>query len=143
MHERRPFQYNTDEIQEFYEEIKDPSYRIQVSENGIHVYNRDGIFIDTNPFELFSKLELLQDDAPHAFYIGVELGRAQIAWQLGKNYMQDEELDWGVCSRKRTDEQRKEDLKATHNMRELRKKTNEYKDEGSTLKASRNRKRKK
>jgi len=34
-------------------------------------------------------------------------------------------------------------LKATHNMRELRKKTNEYKDEGSTLKASRNRKRKK
>ena len=87
--------------------------------------------------------DLVTDDAPHAFYIGVELGRAQIAWQLGKNYMQDEELDWGVCSRKRTDEQRKEDLKATHNMRELRKKTNEYKDEGSTLKASRNRKRKK
>ena len=124
MHERRPFQYDSNEIQEFYENVKDPSYRIQVNENGIHVYNRDGIFIDTNPFEIFTKLDLLQDDAPHAFYMGVELGRAQIAWQLGKNYRQDEELDWGACSKERSDEQKKEDIKVTHNMRELRKKVN-------------------
>jgi len=143
MHERRPFQYDLNEIQEFYEDVKDPSYRIQVSETGIHVYNRDGIFIDTNPFELFAKLDLLQDDAPHAFYMGVELGRAQVAWQLGKNYMQDEELNWGVCSKQRTDSQKEEDLKATHNMRELRKSVNNYKTEGSTLKASKNKKRKK
>ena len=143
MHERRPFRYDANEIQEFYENVKDPSYRIQVSESGIHVYNRDGIFIDTNPFDLFTKLDLLQDDAPHAFYMGVELGRAQVAWQLGKNYMQDEELNWGACSKKSTDAQKEEDLKATHNMRELRKSVNEHKTEGSTLKASRNKKRKK
>ena len=143
MHERRPFRYDTNEIQEFYENVKDPSYRIQVSESGIHVYNRDGIFIDTNPFDLFTKLDLLQDDPPHAFYMGVELGRAQVAWQLGKNYMQDEELNWGACSKKSTDAQKEEDLKATHNMRELRKSVNEHKTEGSTLKASRNKKRKK
>ncbi|NCA27375.1 MAG: dihydropteroate synthase, partial [Methylophilaceae bacterium] len=36
------------------------------------------------------------DDASHAFYLGVELARAQIAWQLKKRYVQDEELTWGV-----------------------------------------------
>ncbi|HEX9491227.1 MAG TPA: dihydropteroate synthase, partial [Stellaceae bacterium] len=31
----------------------------------------------------------------HAFYLGVELARAEIAWQLGKRYVQDENLRWG------------------------------------------------
>ena len=31
------------------------------------------------------------------FYLGVELARAQIAFQLGKNYDQDNELEWGVA----------------------------------------------
>ena len=56
--------------------------------------------------------------------------------------MQDEELHWGVCSEKRSEEQRIGDLKATHTMRELRRESNEYKSEGSTLKASRNKKKK-
>ena len=34
--------------------------------------------------------------AAHAFYLGVELARAQIAHQLGKRYVQDNELRWGV-----------------------------------------------
>jgi hypothetical protein len=29
--------------------------------------------------------------------MGVELARAQIAWQLGKRYAQDEELRWGAA----------------------------------------------
>jgi hypothetical protein len=32
-------------------------------------------------------------------YVGVELGRAQIAWQLGKRYVQDEPLKWGSAVR--------------------------------------------
>ena len=39
----------------------------------------------------------LEEDAAHAFYLGVELARAQIAWQLGKRYAQDEELHWGAA----------------------------------------------
>ena len=39
----------------------------------------------------------LESDASHAFYLGVELARAQIAWQLGKRYVQDQELDWGCA----------------------------------------------
>lgn len=96
-HSRKPFPYTLDEIRELSEDIRDPSYRVQISREGIHVFNRDGLISADDPFELFPKLKLLEDDAPHAFYMGVELAKAQIAWQLGKRYMQDEELDWGAA----------------------------------------------
>ena len=35
------------------------------------------------------------------FYLGVELAKAQIAWQLGKNYDQDNELEWGIATEKK------------------------------------------
>ncbi|MAS82621.1 MAG: dihydropteroate synthase [Legionellales bacterium] len=140
MHARKPFPYSAEEINEISQEVKDPSYRIQVSTEGIHVYNRDGINTDANPFELFSKLDLLEDDAPHSFYMGVELGKAQVAWQLGKNYMQDEELDWGASVDTKTEQQKDDDSRAAHSMKELRKETTEYKREGNTLKASRKKK---
>lgn len=97
LHDRRPFTYSADEIKEISAQIKDPSFRIQVSEQGLHVYNRDGLFESTDPFALYPKLKV-DDDASHAFYLGVELARAQIAWQLKKRYVQDQELDWGVAS---------------------------------------------
>ncbi len=123
-HERKPFPYDLDEITELANDIRDPSYRVQISEEGIHVYNRDGMISGQDPFELFSKLESLQDDAPHAFYMGVELAKAQIAWQLGKRYNQDEELDWGAAIQTIN--------KADH--------TTAYKEAGATLKASRDKK---
>jgi dihydropteroate synthase len=94
LHDRRPFHYNAEQIAEFAQQIKDPSFRIQVSEEGMHVYNRDGLYQDTDPFRLYTNLKV-NDDASHAFYLGVELARAQIAWQLKKRYNQDEELKWG------------------------------------------------
>ncbi|PKO46918.1 MAG: dihydropteroate synthase [Betaproteobacteria bacterium HGW-Betaproteobacteria-22] len=97
LHDRRPFTYTVDEISEIASQIKDPSFRIQVSELGIHIYNRDGIYQATDPFTLYPELKV-EDDASHAFYLGVELARAQIAWQLKKRYVQDQMLDWGVSS---------------------------------------------
>lgn len=97
LHDRRPFTYNEDEIREIAAQIKDPSFRIQVSESGMHIYNRDGLFEHTDPFALYPHLKV-DDDASHAFYLGVELARAQIAWQLKKRYVQDQELDWGAAS---------------------------------------------
>ncbi len=99
LHERKPFPYSESEIAELAAEIRDPSYRVSVSETGIHVYNRDGMMTATDPYGLFPRLDLLQNDAPHAFYMGVELGRAEIAWQLGKRYVQDEPLRWGPAVR--------------------------------------------
>lgn len=97
LHDRRPFTYDKEEIREIASQIKDPSFRIQVSDEGIHVYNRDGLFEHTDPFALYPHLKV-DDDASHAFYLGVELARAQIAWQLKKRYVQDQELNWGVAT---------------------------------------------
>jgi dihydropteroate synthase-like protein len=95
LHDRRPFTYSAEEIAEIAARIKDPSFRIQISQSGLHIYNRDGLFNDIDPFKLYPHLQV-ENDASHAFYLGVELARAQIAWQLKKRYTQDEELDWGV-----------------------------------------------
>ena len=95
LHDRKPFSYNATEIAEFAAQIKDPSFRIMVSEDGVHVYNRDGLLQDIDPFAFYSNLKV-ENDASHAFYLGVELARAQIAWQLKKRYVQDEELSWGL-----------------------------------------------
>lgn len=97
LHDRKPFPYNQAEIGEIAAQIKDPSFRIMVSEAGVHVYNRDGIQQDIDPFAFYPNLGV-QNDASHAFYLGVELARAQIAWQLKKRYVQDETLNWGVSS---------------------------------------------
>jgi dihydropteroate synthase-like protein len=94
LHDRRPFPYTEEEIAEFAAQVKDPSFRIQVSKNGIHIYNRDGLYREIDPFRLYPHLQV-ENDASHAFYLGVELARAQIAWQLNKRYRQDEELQWG------------------------------------------------
>jgi len=105
LHDRRPFTYSDEEIADVAAAIKDPSFRIQVNENGLHIYNRDGHFQDTDPFKLYPHLRV-DDDASHAFYLGVELARAQIAWQLKKRYNQDEELAWGVNSQPKAAEGR-------------------------------------
>lgn len=97
LHDRKPFPYTAQEIVEMAGQIKDPSFRIMVSEEGVHVYNRDGIQQDTDPYRFYAGLNV-QEDASHAFYLGVELARAQIAWQLKKRYVQDELLEWGVAS---------------------------------------------
>jgi dihydropteroate synthase-like protein len=97
VHARKPFPDSPEEIAELAGQIKDPSFRVQVSEGGIHVYNRAGHHLAADPFDLWPKLGL-EADGGHAFYMGVELARAQIAWQLGKRYAQDEALDWGAAA---------------------------------------------
>ncbi|SNR85808.1 dihydropteroate synthase-related protein [Methylobacillus rhizosphaerae] len=97
LHDKRPFTYTPEEVTELATQIKDPSFRVIVSQEGMHVFNRDGIHCDTDPFKLYPYLNVDQDGS-HAFYLGVELARAQIAWQLKKRYSQDEELEWGCAT---------------------------------------------
>jgi dihydropteroate synthase-like protein len=96
LHERNPFPYSVEELEELGKAIRDPSFRIQTSQAGLHIFNRDGFHTATDPFELFPLLGV-EHDGGHAFYLGVELARAQIAWQLGKRYTQDEALAWGCA----------------------------------------------
>ncbi|GLU32687.1 DUF6513 domain-containing protein [Trinickia caryophylli] len=96
VHDKRPFPYSRDEIDEFARGVRDPNFRVQVAEDGLHVYNRDGHWRETDPFALYPRLSF-GDDAGHAFYMGVQLARAEIAWQLGKRFNQDQALDWGCA----------------------------------------------
>jgi dihydropteroate synthase-like protein len=98
IHDRKPFPYSASELKELSAQIKDPSYRVQISADGLHIFNRDGFHSATDPFELYPCLGV-EKDGGHAFYLGVELARAQIAWQLGKRYGQDEVIDWGYAFR--------------------------------------------
>jgi hypothetical protein len=77
--------------------VRDKNFRIEIAEDGIHVYNRDGHHVAQEAFDLFSKLGVEQDGA-HAFYLGAELARAEIAFRLAKRYAQDGPLDWGVAA---------------------------------------------
>jgi len=97
LHAKRPFPQTPEEIAENAEAVRDKNFRIEVAEDGIHIYNRDGHHVAQDVFELFPKLGI-DDDAPHAFYLAAELTKAEIAWRLGKRYAQDEPLDWGVAA---------------------------------------------
>ena len=94
VHEKKPFPVSEEEIKNLAEKIRDPSFRIQVCEAGIHIYNRDGLHVSTDPYELYPHLKV-DDDASHAFYLGYELSKAELAWKLGKRYIQDRHLSWG------------------------------------------------
>src|SRR5262249_2002621 len=76
--------------------IRDANFRIEVAGDGIHIYNRDGHHVARDAFDLYPKLGVAADGA-HAFYLGAELMKAQTALELGKRYVQDEPLDWGVA----------------------------------------------
>jgi len=96
VHAKRPFPYSPAEIDEFARQVRDPNFRVQVSAEAIHVYNRDGHLRGGDPFEFYPDLHL-EADGGHAFYMGVQLARAEIAWRLGKRFDQDQPLDWGCA----------------------------------------------
>jgi len=96
LHERRPFPNAPHEIAELAGQVKDDNFRIEVAEDGIHVYNRHGHHVGQDAMSLYSKLGVEADGA-HAFYLGAELMKAEIAWRLGKRYAQDESLAWGCA----------------------------------------------
>ncbi|MBT9595492.1 MAG: dihydropteroate synthase [Vitreoscilla sp.] len=103
VHAKHPFPDTPAEIDATAALVRDPNFRVQITRAGLHVYNRDGLRLGQDPFELWPQLRL-DDDAAHAFYMGVELARAEIAWRLGKRYVQDQPLDWGCAADRQTDD---------------------------------------
>ncbi len=93
LHDKKNPYHKVEDIKETAAMIRDPNYRVMISDRGVHIFNRDGHHIGDDPFALFPHLGL-DGNPSHAFYLGVETARAQIAFQLGKRYVQDEELDW-------------------------------------------------
>jgi dihydropteroate synthase-like protein len=115
IHDPAPFPYSGQEIAEAAAQVKDENYRIEAADDGIHVYNRAGHFVARDAFALFNRLGV-ETDGAHAFYLGAELMKAEIAFQLGKRYAQDEPLDWG-CATDRRAEDRTRLSEAGHTLR--------------------------
>ncbi|MDX2265849.1 MAG: DUF6513 domain-containing protein [Hyphomicrobiales bacterium] len=97
LHDKKPFPYGAEEIAATAAAIRDDNFRIDVSEDGVHVFSRRGHWVERDPFAFFPKLDVAEDGG-HAFYLGVELARAEIAWRLGKRYAQDNPLKWGAAA---------------------------------------------
>jgi len=69
----------------------------------IHLLAADVHIAGSDPFEMMNELLALPQsrnvDLSHAFYLGFELSKALTALTLGKNYQQDQTLDWGLLTR--------------------------------------------
>ena len=70
--------------------------------DAIHLLSRQLYLSDSDPFALFEKLMATEPNnmgPSHAFYLGYEMAKATTALTLGKNYEQDESLNWGFLTR--------------------------------------------
>lgn len=101
LHDLQPFPVTSAEIAASAATVRDDNYRIQVAVDGIHIYSRQGHQVVTDPFAAFPNLGVEADGA-HAFYLGYELAKAEIALELGKRYAQDNPLDWGIAAEKKS-----------------------------------------
>jgi dihydropteroate synthase-like protein len=97
LHDRVPFAATSAEVAANARDVRDRNFRIETAEDGVHVYNADGHHIAEDALSLFPKLGVEKDGA-HAFYLAAELTKAEIAFKLGKRYVQDEPLDWGAAA---------------------------------------------
>jgi len=101
-HGHKDYPYSSEELKDMKNNIKDRNYRIYVNDDGIHLFNKSIYKVFSDPYDFYEFLEV-NDDSGHSFYLGVELARAQVAYQLKKEYSQDEELDWGCLVDRKVD----------------------------------------
>jgi dihydropteroate synthase-like protein len=76
--------------------IRDPNFRLFAENGRLHAINGAGRRSDEDPFLLFERLGVTEPS--HAFYLGWELAKARIALTLGKPYVQDQALDFGMLT---------------------------------------------
>lgn len=89
--------FSEEELHAMQAKIKDRNFRIFTDRENIYVFN-NRLFIKTTDFRsIFSQLNV--EEASHAFYLGKELQKAALAIQLGKRYIQEEDLRWGYMSK--------------------------------------------
>lgn len=97
----RMFAQGEDVLRELAASLKDNNYRLFAEGGQLHLMAADVHVKSDNAFDLFRQLmktEPRNVDASHAFYLGYELAKATTALTLGKQYNQDEALDWGMLT---------------------------------------------
>jgi dihydropteroate synthase len=96
VHDKKPYAATPEEIAELARDLRDGNFRIEVAEDGVHIFARNFHQVAQDAMTLFPFLGVDHDGA-HAFYLGAELMKAELAFKLGKRYRQDEPLDFGAA----------------------------------------------
>lgn len=97
----KQFFHGQEALDQLAQRIKDHNYRLFAEEDALHLIGGGRHLTGTDPFSLFGQLlavDASHVDASHAFYLGYEFAKAVTARTLGKQYRQDEALDWGFLT---------------------------------------------
>ena len=88
------------DLDDLAEQIRDTSIRLFSAGGEFHLLSAGLHLVDSDPFRLFGRLieRSPEISLTHAFYLGFELAKAATAITLGKQYEQDESLDWGFLT---------------------------------------------
>ena len=102
-------QPSAEDLAELASAIRDHNYRLFVADGELHLVGPNLHLHDRDPFRICQALldnapseQARRIDASHAFYLGYELSKAATALTLGKQYEQDEPLDWGYLTQAET-----------------------------------------
>jgi dihydropteroate synthase len=98
----RPREHGHDTLERLAAAIRDPNFRIFAEGDAIHLVGAGLHLASPDPFALFESLAAAgrsDVDPSHAFYLGYEMAKAATALALGKDYRQDQALDWGHLTR--------------------------------------------
>lgn len=98
---RDPKLHQTDEstLRELAARITDRNIRLFAEQGKLYALSGRMFVEADDPFELFEKMRQHDEfDPAHAFYLGYELAKAVTALTLGKNYVQDQPLRWGLLT---------------------------------------------
>ena len=94
----KPQEFGDTELDRLATAIRDPNFRIFAERGEVHMVGAGLHIASRDPFLLFRQLaEAGRDDVDpsHAYYLGYEVAKAVTALTLGKDYRQDQALDWG------------------------------------------------
>ena len=94
----KPQAFGDEELDRLANMIRDPNFRIFAERGQVHLVGAGFHIASRDPFLLFQRLTEAgrnDVDASHAYYLGYEVAKAVTAITLGKDYRQDQALDWG------------------------------------------------
>jgi dihydropteroate synthase len=101
LRDEKLLEHGPERLAELAMQIKDNNFRIFAERGLLHLITSQLHLQNRDPFLLFDELASREPgnlDPSHAFYLGYEMAKAVTALTLGKNYRQDESLDWGFLT---------------------------------------------
>jgi len=104
LRDRKLFDHGPEGLAELARRVTDRNYRLFAEGGSLHLINGQMHLEGTDPFALFQQVLQTDEkmDSSHAFYLGYEFAKAVTALTLGKQYNQDQALDWGFLTRHET-----------------------------------------